>query len=441
VALAAVAAPGYVYTMNLYALVILAALLADYVLNRIADVLNLRAVRTEVPAEFRGVYDAEAYRTSQEYLRVTTRFGYVETTAALGLLLVFWFAGGFNGLDRLLRGWQLGSIWTGLIYIGLLALLRTLFALPFSAYATFVIERRFGFNRTSVTTFIMDLLKGLVLALLLGGPLLAGVLAFLDFAGPYAWLYCWGATTVFALVVQFVAPIWIMPLFNRFTPLPEGELRSAILAYTAEAAFPVGSLFVIDGSRRSTHSNAFVAGFGRYRRIALYDTLIARHTVAELVGIVAHEVGHWKKRHIVTGLVLGIAHTGLVFFLLSVFLQAPGLFVAFGMERPSAYAALLFFSLLYTPIERVLSVLLHWLSRRNEFAADGYAVTSTGNPGTLAEALKKLSVHNLSNLTPHPLTVWLHYSHPPVLERLRALADHSEPANDHRMTVYSAPSI
>ena len=408
--------------MNLYAIIILTALLADYLLNLVADVLNLRAVRPEVPDEFRGVYDPEAYRRSQEYLRATTRFGLVETTAALVLLLGFWGAGGFNALDRWLRGWQLGPIWTGLLFVGLLILLKGLFSLPFSAYATFVIERRFGFNRTSLATFVTDLLKGLALALLLGAPLLAGVLAFLEFAGAHAWLYCWGVTTAFALVVQFVAPIWIMPLFHRFTPLADGELKRAILAYTASVAFPVGSLFVIDGSRRSTHSNAFVAGFGRYRRIALFDTLIAPHTVPELVAVVAHEVGHWRKRHLLTGLALGIAHAGVVFFLLSLFLRSPGLFAAFGMEHQSVYAALVFFGLLYTPVELVLSVLLHLLSRRHEFAADRFAATSTGDPSALAAALQKLSVHNLSNLTPHPLTVWLRYSHPPVLARLRALA-------------------
>ena len=421
--MAGTAGLGYVYAddMNPYTLIVLTALLFDYVLNRVADVLNLRAVRTDVPAEFRGVYDPDAYRRSQEYLQATTRFGYVESTAALALLLVFWFAGGFNRLDQSVRAWQLSSVWTGLLYIGLLALLKTLFSLPFSVYATFVIERRFGFNRTTPRTFVADLLKALALAVMLGGPLLAGVLAFIGFAGPCAWLYCWGATTAFALLVQFVAPVWIMPLFNRFTPLPEGELRNAILAYTAGVAFPVGSLFVIDGSRRSTHSNAFVAGFGRYRRIALYDTLVAKHTVPELVGIVAHEVGHWKRRHIVIGLALGIAHMGLMFFLLSRFLQASGLFTAFGMEQPSAYAGLVFFSLLYTPVELVLSVLVHLRSRRNEVEADRYAATSTGNPEALAAALKKLSVYNLSNLTPHPLTVLLHDSHPPVLARLRAL--------------------
>jgi STE24 endopeptidase len=247
------------------------------------------------------------------------------------------------------------------------------------------------------------------------------VLAFLQFAGPRAWLYCWGATTAFTLVLQFVAPLWIMPLFNRFTPLPDGDLRRAVEAYTTRIEFPVGSLFVIDGSRRSTHTNAFIAGFGRYRRIALYDTLIARHTVQELVGIVAHEVGHWRKRHVLTGLVLAIGHMGVLFFLLSLFLTSPGLSAAFGMTHGSTYTALIFFGLLYTPAERALSVLLHLISRRNELAADRFAAVSTGHPEALVGALQKLSVHNLSNLRPHPLTVLLHYSHPPVLDRIRAL--------------------
>jgi STE24 endopeptidase len=408
--------------MNPYAVVILTALLADFALNLVADVLTLRVAGSGLPAEFRGVYDPEAYARSQAYLRARTRFALLEGTTALVLLLAFWFAGGFAVADRLLRGWHLGPVLTGLLYLGLLLLAKAACSLPFAAYHAFVIERHFGFNRTTPRTFVADLLKGLALAILLGGPLLAGVLAFLEYAGPAAWLYCWGAVTVFSVAVQFVAPLWIMPLFNRFTPLPEGELRSAILAYTVSVDFPVGSLFQIDGSRRSTHTNAFVAGFGPFRRIALFDTLIAQHTVPELVAVVAHEVGHWKHRHIVTGLILGSIHMGAMFFLLSLCLRQPGLFAAFGVAQPSVYAALVFFGLLYTPAERVLSVLRHWLSRCNELTADRFAATSTGDPEAMVAALKRLSVQNLSNLTPHPLTVVLHYSHPPVLQRVQALS-------------------
>jgi len=218
-----------------------------------------------------------------------------------------------------------------------------------------------------------------------------------------------------------VAPLWILPLFNRFTPLPEGDLRAAILGYTDRVGFPVGSLFQIDGSRRSTHTNAYVAGLGRFRRIALFDTLIARHSVPELVAVVAHEVGHWRKRHIAVGMALSILHTGVMLFLLSRFLQSEGLFAAFRVDAPSVYGALTFFGLLYAPVSLALSVLMHWVSRRNEYAADRFAAESTGSPEAMVTALKKLSRDNLSNLTPHPLAVWLRYSHPPVLERIRAL--------------------
>jgi STE24 endopeptidase len=408
--------------MNPYGIIILAALLADFALNLVTDVLNLRAAQAGVPPEFQGIYDPEAYAKSQAYLRARTRVGFVADTTELVLLLAFWFAGGFGALDRLVRGWQLHPVLTGLAYIGILLLGKALLSLPFSAYGTFVIERRFGFNRTTLGTFVADLLKGLLLAVVLGGPLLAGVLAVLEYAGPPAWLYCWGVVTAFSLALQFVAPIWVLPLFNRFTPLPEGELRSAILDYTTRVRFPVGSLFAIDGSRRSTHTNAYVAGFGRLRRIALFDTLIIQHTVPELVAVVAHEVGHWRKCHVLLGLALGVLQVGFMLFLLSRFLQAAGLFAAFGVERPSTYAALVFFGLLYTPVALVFSLMLHWVSRRHEFAADRFAAVSTGSPGPMVDAMRKLSRDNLSNLTPHPLAVWLHYSHPPVLDRIRALA-------------------
>jgi len=407
--------------MNPYTLLILAALLIEFGLNLVADRLNLRCAGSGVPEEFRAIFDAEAYARSQDYLRARTRFGSITDTTELGILLAFWFAGGFGAADRLVRGWQLGPVLTGLAFIGLLLLVRAVCSLPFSAWSTFVLERRFGFNRTTLQTFMADRLKGLALAVLLGGPLLAGVLGFLEYAGQAAWLYCWAAVTVFSLMVQLVAPLWILPLFNRFTPLPEGELRDAILGYTTRVGFPVGSLFQIDGSRRSTHTNAYVAGFGRFRRIALFDTLVARHTVPELVAVVAHEVGHWKKRHIAVGLILGVLHTGFMLFLLSRFLRSAGFFAAFGVAGPSTYGALAFFGLLYTPIALVLSVVMQWVSRRNEYAADRFAAVSTGSPEAMVAALKKLSRDNLSNLTPHPLAVVLRYSHPPVLERIRAL--------------------
>jgi STE24 endopeptidase len=407
--------------MNVYGLVILLTLLLDYGLNLIADLCNLRALRPELPASFGGVYDADAYRQSQAYTRVQTRFRWAASMCTLVVTLLFWFTGGFNALDEVVRGWGRGPVWTGLAFIGLLILGRLLLSLPFSLYATFVIEGRFGFNRTTLMTFLTDMMKGLGLAVVLGGPLLAGVLAFLQYAGPGAWVYCWVATTLVLLGVQFIAPTWIMPLFNTFQPLEPGPLRQALLAYARRVNFPLQDVYVMDGSRRSSKSNAFFTGFGKHKRVALFDTLIAQLTHPELVAVLAHEIGHYKKKHLLHGLLLSIAHTGVVFFLLSVFLQHQGLFEAFYMQRPSVYAGLIFFGLLFRPLELLLSIGMHIFSRRHEYAADRFAVETFGQPEAMAQALQKLSVQNLSNLTPHPFYVFLHYSHPPLLARLQAI--------------------
>ena len=297
----------------------------------------------------------------------------------------------------------------------------TALGLPFRIYSTFVIEERFGFNRTTGRTFVLDRVKGLALGAVLGGALLAAVLFFFDWAGPLAWLWCWGAVTGFMLTAQFVAPTWIMPLFNTFSPLDGGELKDALLDYARSTQFPLDGITVIDGSRRSAKANAFFTGFGSHKRIALFDTLIEQQTTPELVAIVAHEVGHYKRRHILKGLTLSLAHTGALFWLLSLFLDRPGLFDAFAVPEPSVHAGLVFFGLLFTPIELVLSVLVNSFSRRYEFEADAFAADTTGSAEPLVTALKKLSADSLSNLTPHPLQVFLHHSHPPVLHRITAL--------------------
>ena len=413
--------------MNVYAVIILSTLLLDYTINLLADCCNLRALRHELPAEFVDVYDAAAYQQSQEYTRVQTRFGILTSTCMLAVTLGFWFAGGFQTLDVWVRSWNLDLIWTGLAYIGLLVLGKGLLTFPFTLYHTFVIEARFGFNKTSLPTFLADLLKGLGLAIVLGGPLLAGVMAFLAYAGPYGWVYCWLALTAFTLGLQWLAPIWILPLFNTFTPLAPGVLKDAILTYARTVNFAVEDVFVIDGSRRSSKSNAFFTGFGKHKRIALFDTLVAGHTVPELVAVLAHEIGHYKMKHVLRSTVLSIIHMGVMFCLLSVFLSHAGLFQAFYVQQPSVYAGLIFFGMLYAPLELVLSIGLQMVSRRHEYAADRFAVDTFEEPAALGRALKKLSVHNLANLTPHPLYVFLHYSHPPMLQRLRALQNAAMP--------------
>lgn len=407
--------------MNIYAVIILLALAVNYVLNLISDLLNLRSLQTSLPGEFKDVFDEEKYRKAQEYTRVRTRFGLLTSTFSIIILLAFWFAGGFNWVDVFVRDFGYGTIVTGLMFVGILILAQTIISLPFSIYSTFVIEERFGFNKTTPATFITDRLKGLLLTVLLGGPLLAGVIGIFEFFGTIAWLYAWVVVILFTLFVQFIAPTWIMPLFNKFTPLEDGELKQAILDYAEKVSFPLRGIYKIDGSRRSSKSNAFFTGFGRNKRIALFDTLIDNHSVPELVAVLAHEVGHYKKKHIPKNMIVSMLHTGVMLFLLSLFIRVPGLHEAFFMEHISVYAGLVFFGLLYTPIEMVLSVIMQVVSRKHEFEADRFAADTTGNPESMVSVLKKLSADNLSNLTPHPFHVFLHYSHPPVLQRIRAI--------------------
>ena len=407
--------------MNPFFLVILIALLIEYAIGVIANLFNLKSLSTKPPPALEGVYQSDEYRKSQEYLRANTRFDFVTGTFSLAVLLSFWFTGGFNYLDQIVRSWGFVPILNGLLYIGILVLGYSLIKLPFSIYRTFVIEERFSFNTTNPRTFASDRIKGLVLAALIGAPLLGGILALFEYAGYHAWIYCWIAVTLFSLILQYVAPTWIMPLFNKFTPLEGGELREAILSYARSVDFPVKNVLVMDGSKRSSKPNALFTGFGRNKRIALFDTLIKKHTVPELIAVLAHEIGHHRKKHILQGTIISILHTGVLFFVLSILLGSPGLYDAFYMEQQSIYSGILFFGLLYTPLEMVLSIMMHALSRRNEYEADRFAAETTQHPQHLVEALKKLHAGNLSNLTPHPFYVSLNYSHPPLLQRIRAI--------------------
>ena len=397
------------------------AILFDFVLNGLSDYLNLTRLQEDLPEAFEGVYDPERYRKSQEYLKVNTRFGWMIAAFDLIVILVFWFGRGFPLLDEWVRSFGYGSILCGLMYIALLVVFKALLSLPFSIYHTFVIEERFGFNQTTWTTYFLDLLKGLGLAILLGAPLLTGILAFFEYAGTNAWWYCWIAVTVYMLGVQFIAPTWIMPLFNKFSPLADGELKSAILSYAGSIKFPIQNVYVMDGSKRSSKSNAFFTGFGKHRRIVLFDTLIKRHTTGELVAVLAHEMGHYKKKHIIQSLFFGILQMGFMLYLLSIFISYQGLFDAFYMSRTSVYAGLIFFAMLYSPLDFFIGLFMQMRSRRNETAADRFAVETTRDPHSMVDALKKLSVHNLSNLLPHPFYVFLNYSHPPVLQRINAI--------------------
>jgi STE24 endopeptidase len=402
--------------------VFLGALIAHFLVGFVASWLNLRALRGEVPPELRAVYDPERLARAKEQVRAQTYFGHVTASFELLTLVVFWQAGGFEWLDQALRGLGYGSIVTGLLFVGTLAFGKLVLDLPFSLWNTFVLEERFGFNRTTGRTFAIDLMKSLALTLALGTPILALLLYFFERAGASAWLWAWLAITAILLALQVVVPTWILPLFHRFEPLPAGDLRAAIDAYAHRVGFALQGIYVVDGSKRSSRANAFFVGLGRNRRIALYDTLIQDMEVPELVAVLAHEVGHFKRRHVPKLVALSILHLGALFFLLSLCLGQPAVFQAFGVSQPSIYAGLVFFALLYSPIERVLGPLLHLLERRYEFEADAFAASTTGAPRALAAALAKLGVDNLLHPAPHPFYVALHHSHPPIALRLRALA-------------------
>ncbi len=409
--------------MNFYLLFILFVLIGSFLLDTIIDILNIRHISTTLPEEFEGYYDAEKYTKSQAYLTDSTRFGQITESLTLCVTLLFIILGGFNLIDQFARSFGYGDITTGLIFTGLLMFASQLLNIPFSAYATFVIEEKFGFNRTTVKTFLLDIIKGWLLTAIIGSIILALVLWFFDKTGSLAWLYCWGALTFIQIFIMFIAPVVIMPLFNKFIPMEEGELKSAIQQYAEQQQFKMKGLFTIDGSRRSSKSNAFFTGFGRFRRIALFDTLIEKHTTDELVSIVGHEVGHYKKKHILQHLIVSVFTSGFMFYILSLFINNRSLFDAFSMEQTSIYASLLFFGFLYTPIEMIISIFSSMLSRKNEYEADRFAVDTCRNPEAMITALKKLSVDNLSNLTPHPLKVFFSYSHPPVLERIKHIRE------------------
>ena len=407
--------------MNTWLLCILLIIFVQYVLEVSVGLLNLKALSPQLPKEFAEETTQDEYIKSQEYTRITTFVSLVENTWVTSLTLIFLLSGGFNRVDIWARHFGFGTIPTGLIYIGVLLFLLLLIALPFSLYSTFVVENRFGFNKTTIKTFLLDQLKGLLLAIIIGAPILAMVLWFFEGMGSLAWFYCWTGVVIVTIILQYLAPVLIMPLFNTFTPLPDGPLKEAIISYAERQDFKMQGIFTMDGSKRSTKLNAFFTGFGRFRKIVFYDTLMEKLSEEEIVAVLAHEMGHFKLHHIAKMIVASILHTGILFYVLSFTLNNEGIFEAFGMINMSLYASLIFFGFLFSPINLLVSIFFNIFSRRNEFSADQFAVKSTQSPENLILGLKKLSRVNLSNLTPHPFYVFLHYSHPPILERISAL--------------------
>jgi STE24 endopeptidase len=409
------------FDLNTIGIIIVLIIVTELVLGCIADALNVKNLKEKLPEEFSDVYDQSKYEKSQKYTKVRTRFGIISSVWSVVVLLAFWFFGGFEWLDQIVRNLGYGEIISGLVFFVIIIIAQSILSLPFSLYSTFVIEERFGFNKTTPIIFVTDLLKSMLLGAVLGLPLLAGIMwVFITF-GTIAWLYGWIGVTLFTFVIQYVAPTWIMPLFNKFETIEDGSLKDAILSYSEKVKFPLKQVFVMDGSKRSSRANAFFTGFGKNKRIALFDTLIKNHSEDELVAIVAHEVGHYKLKHIIKSQIIQIGYTGLMFFILGIVLSYQPLYEAFFVSEPSVYLGLIFFGLLYTPVGFLLSLGMNIISRKHEFEADAFAADTTGKAQEMISALKKLSADNLSNLTPHPFYVFMNYSHPPVLQRIKAL--------------------
>lgn len=405
--------------MLVYLSIILLFIISGYVLNLIIELLNLKRLKTQLPEEFKNIYNQNEYEKSQKYTKEKTKFALFIATIEILILIPFIVFGGFNFLDKIIRQFKFNDIISGVLFSLLLIILIALFKLPFSAYSTFIIEEKYGFNRTSVKTFIIDIIKSFLLLLIIGIPVLALILWFFEFFGSLAWLYVWGFVSLFQIFMLFIAPVIIMPLFNKYTPLEDSDLKTEIEEYADNQNFKLKGIYKMDGSKRSSKSNAFFTGFGKFKRIVLFDTLIEKQSKDELLSILAHEMGHYKLKHIYKTILISFAETGLLLFILSIFLKNEYLFEAFRMEHISVYASLVFFGFLYAPVSEIVGILSNILSRKYEYQADNYAVRTIGKSNAFISALKKLSVDNLTNLTPHPLKVFIEYSHPPVLKRIK----------------------
>ncbi len=407
--------------MNILFWIILIAIILEFIIDTILTILNIRSINTTPPNGLEDIYDSQEYKKSQEYTLTRSKFSLVVNLTQIIAMMIFWFSGGFNFVDQIIRTLEFNEIINGILFIFILSGLSMLLSLPFDLYGTFVIEEKFGFNKMTLSTYITDTIKSLILSITIGAPLIAGILFFFGYSGAFAWIYAWIFIIIISLIIQVIAPIWIMPIFNKFTPLEDSELRNLIIEYTKSVNFTFGNIFVIDGSKRSNHSNAFFTGFGKTKRIALFDTLIDQLNEQEIVSVIAHEVGHSKKKHIITSTILSIINTGVMFFLLSLFIENSLLFEAFYMKEVSIYASIIFFGLLFTPINLILSPVLQFISRKNEYQADKWSVETTKDKNYLISGLKKLAEKNLSNLSPHPLLVFFQYSHPPIIDRIKAI--------------------
>lgn len=399
---------------------ILVISVATYVFDQVLDYLNLKAQRKDIPAEIADFYDVEKYQKSLAYQKEQTRFSFLSSGFSFIISIAMLALGGFGWIDSLLRPFIGNEIILALAFFGIIMIASDILSLPFQWHATFVIEEKYGFNKTTIRTFILDKIKGYLLGALVGGALLALLIYLVNTLGHTFWIWFGLVAAAFILFMNMFYTSLLLPLFNKLTPLPEGELKTAIETFSQKVKFPLDNIFVMDGSKRSAKANAFFSGIGKKKKIVLYDTLISNHTTDELLAVLAHEVGHFKKKHIIWSYGLSIIQVFFVLFVLSLMIFNENLSLALGGTTQAIHLNLIAFAILFSPISGITGLAMSLLSRKNEFEADAYA-KETFDRHALSNALKKLSVDTLSNLYPHPAYVFFHYSHPPLLQRLDAL--------------------
>jgi STE24 endopeptidase len=406
---------------DLILIIIVSILSLSFVFDQLLDYINLKSQRTDLPDDVAGFYDRTKYLQSLTYHKELTHFSFLTSSFSFLLSLGMLLFGGFGWLDSFLRAYIQNEIILALAFFGTMMIVSDVLTSPFQLYSTFVIEEKYGFNKTTGKIFITDKLKGYLLSALIGAPLISVLIYLIQYIGPNFWIWFALIAAAFVLLANMFYTSLILPLFNKLTPLPDGDLKMQIEAFSKKINFPLDNIFVIDGSKRSKKANAFFSGIGKKKKIVLYDTLITNHTTEELVAVLAHEVGHFKKKHIIWSYVLSVLQIFFTLFVLSLMVFNENVSTALGATQLGIHLNLLAFGILFSPISGITGLLMNILSRKNEFEADAYA-RETFEGDALVSALKKLSVDSLSNLYPHPLYVFFHYSHPPLLKRLEALS-------------------
>jgi len=400
--------------------ILITILLIKFVIDSVLNHLNAKHFNDTLPNDVSDVYEINEYQKSQTYKRTNHNFSKITSLFSLITTLLFFFFNGFSIVDEIARGFSNNIIIITLIFFGIIIVGSDIISIPFSLYKTFIIEEKFGFNKVTKKIFFLDKIKGLLMTIILGGSILSIITWFYEFTGNYFWIYSWLLISAFSIFLNMFYSKLIVPLFNKQTILEEGDLKNDIIKYVNSVGFKAHDIYVLNGSKRSTKANAYFSGFGNQKRITLYDTLINDLENDEIVAVLAHEVGHYKRKHILYNLTLSIILTGFALFVLSLFIKTPVLSLALGVSLPSFHIGLIAFGILYSPVSQILGIFMNYMSRKFEYQADNYA-KNTFSASPLISSLKKLSKNSLSNLTPHYLYVFFHFSHPTLLERIKNL--------------------